>query len=285
MELVNYVLGGESLKQLNNRELDSLLDFAQEKNINTINTARAYGTSESLIGKYSGRFQLKINTATGTPFKDINSSEIISSVDTSLRCLRIEKINCLYLHTIKIESLNEKVISTLLGLIQSGKIGSCGYSGDGNSLQYVLSDFPEFTNLMATFNLVDQGNLSIIRNSPHINWTIKRPLANGIWNYTLKKRLLSAYQFLNGEKISFTNDDYYHRFKILNSMTYNKIDLNTMVGFIKMAIPYSEIAVGVKTPKQLDQILTIEGLSQLNYLKLTAAYSRLIEKMDLHIKS
>lgn len=86
------------------KEVESILDFAFENGINELDTAVAYGDSESILGKLvNGRFKV----STKLPKFDIvdlkNVSEWTKSqIETSLERLRVNQIETLFLHDVSV---------------------------------------------------------------------------------------------------------------------------------------------------------------------------------------
>jgi aryl-alcohol dehydrogenase-like predicted oxidoreductase len=214
----------------------------------------------------------------------LNPDNIIESVNKSLIDLKIEHIDCIYIHSVDPKLVTCEVLNKLENLEKAGKISSFGYSGDGQFLNLVVSNFSEIRNFMCTFNIVDQGNYRTIVNNPHLNWVIKRPLANGIWDYGISKKLLSARQLLSGFEISNKSDLYWDRFKILKELgNIEKITLPMLIGYIDRKLPLVKFVAGTRSKKHLSQLLKYSGISNKNLDAITDAWN-IMSKNHLEIK-
>jgi aryl-alcohol dehydrogenase-like predicted oxidoreductase len=279
------VLGGESIKYLNQKSVNRLFDYASAHGINCIDTAPSYGDSENLIGNYLKRHNFKVSTKIGSPGGLLNPNGIVSSVDKSLRSLKLEQIYCIYIHSVDPKLISDQVIDQIESLVQTGKIFSFGYSGDGHFLNSAISKSNVFPNFMCTYNIVDQGNYSTIIGNPDLNWIFKRPLANGVWDYSFSKRILSIRQFLLGVEDSHKSDEYWNRFNLLKEFCkLEKISLSMLVGYIDVKVPSAKIAVGVRSIKHLSQLLKCEDISKKNLSQISEAWN-IISKNYLEIRT
>ena len=262
MNCEKIILGGESIKYLDQNSVNRLLDYAIEHGIKYIDTAPAYESSESLIGSNRNRNDFKISTKVGIPGGQLTSSKIVASVDKSLSSLRIEQIDCIFLHSVDPNLVTNEVLDELESLVKAGKISKYGYSGDGKFLKLATTNSKILSNFMCTFNIVDQGNYNTIVSNPDFNWTIKRALANGIWHYNFFKRMLSVRQLLLGIENSHKTDVYWNRFNLLKEIGgIDKITLPMLIGYIERKLPLAKIIVGTRSPKHLSQLLKNNSIS------------------------
>ena len=115
-----------------------LLKVALESGIMSIDTANVYtdGASEQLLARVlpADRSDLTIATKVGIPHPDAEGRAPLSAdairlcVSGSLRRLRSERIDVLYLHCPDPATAMEDTISTLLELVEDGLVGSIGVS-------------------------------------------------------------------------------------------------------------------------------------------------------------
>lgn len=144
-----------------------LIRRAVELGINLIDTARAYGDSESLIGEALQGLSPRPYIATKVYLPDELLSgdfrklrrTIVSSVETSLRALRIDTLDLIQIHNTKSETLHcEEVFAVLEELKGRGMIqligASCAARGEANASEIVRSGLVSV--LQAPFNLLDQ---------------------------------------------------------------------------------------------------------------------------------
>lgn len=151
------VLGtGENLKPF---EVKDLLDAAESIGIQTIDTAIAYGTSESVIGDYSNS-RFKIITKLPPLPKDVNdvSGWVRQQIDGSLARLQTENIDALLLHhpqdlTGEFGAKLEKVIGELLSEGVMKRFGVSIYAPD--ELTTIVGHFP-IDVVQTPFNVFDQ---------------------------------------------------------------------------------------------------------------------------------
>ena len=147
---------GEKLKAL---EVKDLLDAAESIGIQTIDTAIAYGTSESVIGDYSNS-RFKIITKLPPLPNDVNdvSGWVRQKIDGSLTRLQTKKIDALLLHhpqdlTGEFGVKLEKVIRELLSEGVVKRFGVSIYAPD--ELTTIVGHFP-IDVVQTPFNVFDQ---------------------------------------------------------------------------------------------------------------------------------
>jgi aryl-alcohol dehydrogenase-like predicted oxidoreductase len=151
------VLGtGENLKPF---EVKDLLDAAESIGIQTIDTAIAYGTSESVIGDYSNS-RFKIITKLPPLPNDVNdvSGWVRQQIDGALARLQTKNIDALLLHhpqdlTGEFGAKLEKVIGELLSEGVMKRFGVSIYAPD--ELTTIVGHFP-IDVVQTPFNVFDQ---------------------------------------------------------------------------------------------------------------------------------
>jgi len=151
------VLGtGENLKPF---EVKDLLDTAESIGIQTIDTAIAYGTSESVIGDYSNS-RFKIITKLPPLPNDLNdvSGWVRQQIEGSLSRLQAKSIDALLLHhpqdlTGEFGAKLEKVIGELLSEGVMKRFGVSIYAPD--ELTTIVGHFP-IDVVQTPFNVFDQ---------------------------------------------------------------------------------------------------------------------------------
>lgn len=146
--------GGDGFALPTDTEMTALLDLCLENDINLIDTAPAYGTSEERLGKLMGarRNDFFIVTKTGEEFSDGKSEYIFTadhtrmSVERSLRRLKTDYLDCVLVHASRndLEVINDTpVLETLSQFKEQGKILSFGvstYSVEGGKRAVDLAD-------------------------------------------------------------------------------------------------------------------------------------------------
>ena len=111
-------------KQVDPKEINSILDFAYHNGINNIDTARLYGNSEDLIGKYL-KNNPKQNWSITTKINNKNIC-FVEQVTESLKRLNIKSVSVLA-HNSEL-LLNHKFLSELAELKKKKIINKIGVS-------------------------------------------------------------------------------------------------------------------------------------------------------------
>ena len=142
-------------------EVTLLLQHAQKLGVNLVDTAPAYGESETRLGNFisNRREQIVLCTKCGERYEngkstyDFSASAMIASVDQSLRRLRTEYIDVLLLHSNghDVEILQQTdVLETMSRLKIGGKIRAAGISAKTES--GVMAAVRNLDVVMAPFN-------------------------------------------------------------------------------------------------------------------------------------
>lgn len=121
------------------QEVRSLLAYALDKGVSTLDTAPAYGTAEQRLGELlpeRKRFQIiskageTFNPKSGESHYDFSPKSLRLSLENSLRVLRTDYLDCWLLHSDgnDVNNLNDEVLKTLLDAKQQGLVRSVGAS-------------------------------------------------------------------------------------------------------------------------------------------------------------
>ena len=174
----------------NDDDVERLLNGVLDLGINLIDTAPAYGLSEERIGRVleGRRDEFILSTKVGERFVeghshfDFTADGVRTSIDASLRALRTEQLDLVYVHSdgddlSVIESTD--VLPTLLTLRDQGVIRWLGFSGkttDGARRALDLVDV-----LMVPFNLEDRTHADVIQEAAEhgVGVVVKKGLASG----------------------------------------------------------------------------------------------------------
>ncbi|WP_226085028.1 aldo/keto reductase [Mesobacillus sp. S13] len=141
--------GGEWGKDFGQYEVDAILDKANEKGINFLDTAECYGDhlSESLIGDYLSRGKREnwiVATKFGHHFhgnfertRHWSANEVLKQLDASLKALKTDYIDLYQAHSCTDEEFNNDELWTMLDKqLEKGKIRSLGISLRSNEESY-----------------------------------------------------------------------------------------------------------------------------------------------------
>jgi aryl-alcohol dehydrogenase-like predicted oxidoreductase len=136
---VKWVLGSANFgltygiangKKLSRGEVFDILKSAQLSGVWGIDTAKAYGDAENIIGDYFREQGKKFKVITKLPAKDYGSpKEVEREIGDSLHVLNIESIDVLLLHSYNTYRRSGKVILPVLQQLSRERvIGRCGLS-------------------------------------------------------------------------------------------------------------------------------------------------------------
>lgn len=174
-------------------EVKALFSLCQSLNINFIDTAPAYGLSESRIGELlpGPRHDWVIATKAGEFFEngqshyDFSKSSILKSVHDSLRKLKTDYLDLVLIHS---DGADEKIITdsdafeALYQLKQAGHIRALGMST--KTAAGGLAALPLCDVLMMTYNPLYTDELPVLQEAQHQNKgiLIKKGLMSGHLN-------------------------------------------------------------------------------------------------------
>ena len=147
------------------KESIRLLHAALDRGINLIDTARAYGPSEEIIGQaFEGissppYIASKVSLSKDASKKELPAlrDEIFGSIETSLRALKLQTLDLLLIHNTALEHLrSEDVLVCLKEAQQQGKVRFLGASCYGEEAPMAALKESSFRALQVPFNLLDQ---------------------------------------------------------------------------------------------------------------------------------
>lgn len=134
-------------------EAARLLHRALDLGINFIDTARAYGDSESIIGRALSGRRSEFYLAT----KVLATGDIELSVETSLRELRTDAVDVLMMHSATLDRIQDGEVTERL--LQMKRKGWCRYIGAsvyGNATAMAAIRCRQFDCLQIAFSAVDR---------------------------------------------------------------------------------------------------------------------------------
>lgn len=142
-----------------------LIHRALDAGINCLDTARAYGTSEEIIGAALNEVSASPTIVSKVLLPDHFSSgisgplrrEIMSSIETSLQLLGVDTLDVLLIHNTSHKALqSEEVKEALMESRKQGKIRFFGASCYADDLPASVLSYPDYRVVQAPFNLLDQ---------------------------------------------------------------------------------------------------------------------------------
>ncbi len=253
--------------QVQIEEVKSILEYARENNINTLDTAASYGNSEEVLGSASiDDFQVITKTISLRNGVD----EVIKRFQQSLTYLNKLSVNGLLIHNIN--EIEHKSFDTLFnqlnelknkGLIK--KIGFSAYTPE--QVDFLLKNF-DFDLIQVPFNVFD-------------NRLIQGGQLQALNNKGIEIHARSV--FLQGILLDFTNLSYYFSTWEKEFNEYQEVVKGRGLSLIEYALNYvlnvqeiDKVLVGVNSKEQLIDIVnaaqkkaptnafTIEDLNLLN---------------------
>ncbi len=151
--------GGIPIQRLSPAESERLLELAIDRGIQFFDSARAYTDSEAKLGRVLPRHRDRVVVASKSLAR--GGDDILADVETSLRNLRLERIDLYQLHNVASVEELERVLApdgALSGLQRAqaqGKIAHIGISGHKPwVMQRALARFP-FATLQVPFNYME----------------------------------------------------------------------------------------------------------------------------------
>jgi len=169
------------------RLLNEMLDLG----INLLDTARSYGESERMIGRYLShrRHEFVLSTKVGYSFQDKadwSFEATMGTVEESLKRLQTDYLDIVHLHSCEkwILESGESILA-LEKARDQGKILNIAYSGENEALEYAI-DSNRFGCIQCSVNVFDQNNIDRYASTAHskgMGVIAKRPLGNTVWRY------------------------------------------------------------------------------------------------------
>lgn len=170
--------------------VERLLNGVLDAGINVIDTAPAYGISEERIGKFlaSRRNEFVLSTKVGERFVngessfDFTAAGVRASVAASLRRLRTEVLDILFVHSngddLVIQRQSE-VVPTLQKLKHAGYVRAIGFSGKSPAGAEAALEWADV--VMVEYHLQDRSHAEVIASaaSRGVGVVVKKGLASG----------------------------------------------------------------------------------------------------------
>lgn len=140
-----------------------MLSTALANGITSIDTARAYGTSEEVLGRFFKQYKgempfitTKIIGIEGLPAKEIES-KTFSLAETSLEKLGVKKVNCIMLHRGSNLFENGDIVAKAMeNLIKKGYTDTVGVSVYGSEELEKMFEYDVYTATQIPMSIFDQ---------------------------------------------------------------------------------------------------------------------------------
>jgi aryl-alcohol dehydrogenase-like predicted oxidoreductase len=268
------VLGGGSYLEIPPTQLEKICDTARNSGVLRIDTAPCYANSEKLIGDVlSGDLSFKIKTKVCRPHdKMLSESDVYSSVESSLKNLKRDSLECVLLHELNLSQVKPEALNALLKLKEDGITEKIGVSSDNEAL-FEFAELGIFDTFMSSLNLTDLSNLELMRQlseNPKNTLVAKRTVANGVWRKDLRYSALQVFRTFRKEIDRQDNQSYLFRHKTLSSTYYRRLTAEDYMNFAFSWNLKAEVLLGTKNIEHLKQFRGIEKSERLSDLELEA---------------
>ena len=244
------------LGQVSESEMASILMYAKEFNIVTLDTAIGYGDSEQSLGKIGvGGWEI-ITKLPEVPHdcKDIDIW-IYNELSESLKRLKVKQIKGLLLHRPiqLLDSIGNNIWLTVQALKQSGLVEKVGFSiYEPNELDQLCEKFqPDI--VQAPFNILDQR----LKTSGWLEKLHNSGVEVHVRSIFLQGLLLMAKED-RPEKFNRWNEIWEKLDSWLGSEKTSSLEAS--LGFVNSESMIDRIVVGVDSLKQLKEIVDYSGL-------------------------
>jgi len=269
------ILGSSRFKTLTQYELDKFLDYAQLQGINKIDTAPLY-ESEKMIGNYHKNNQhFSVMTKLPIPFY----GDTFKQVESSLDKLRVNKLQCLFTHALRIEQVTLKLMADFYFLKQQKVIHEVGYSGS-NFTEKDLDAKGGFTSLMITFNGLDIGAYDLISTTLKQVY-IKRPFANFVFDYKEINSFKTSIKSILRKKNPVDQNSYEFRFKKMSKEF--EFGNNKTKFFYDFILTYAfghKYCMGISSIEHLKKILSMSTSIDEETVQNMKTYFERIKELD-----
>lgn len=179
-------MGGIPLQRPSEKEAVELVEYALDKGINIIDTARAYGDSEKRIGKGIEGRRKEVCVISRTPLVDKKGA--LKYLDESLKNLKTDYLDIWQFHNISTMERYQKVIGDNGALEAAkeaqllGKINHIGITGHNLEVIEKAVKSELFEVILFPFNFVNNEaaeNLVSLTKELDIGFTAMKPFAGG----------------------------------------------------------------------------------------------------------
>ena len=218
MDVTVLGFGGAEIgyEEASEETVANLLNGALDSGLNVIDTAECYRDSEEMIGRaVSGRRdEFYLFTKCGHPHggesaTNWSKDSILQSIERSLKRLKTDKIDIVFLHSCSESELRKgEAIEALQTARQRGYTRYIGYSGDSRAAHFA-AESGAFDTLQVSINIADQEAIDLtlpVAREKNIGVIAKRPIANVAWKTGHKP--IDSYHHEYWERLRKLNYDF-----------------------------------------------------------------------------
>lgn len=205
LKVVPVGFGGIPIQRLDQSDVNALIHQMMAEGINFIDTARAYTSSEMMIGKaLEGGKREHFIIATKSMSRDYANMK--ADIETSLKLLQTDHIDLYQCHLVKDMDQYAKIMSedgaykALLEAKSEGKIGHIGITAHSAEFMSEIIEQMPFETLQFPYNLVEKQGEPIfeIAFNRGIGVIVMKPMAGG----AITNGALSLKYILNNPHVS-----------------------------------------------------------------------------------
>ncbi|MBE6038487.1 MAG: aldo/keto reductase [Anaerofustis stercorihominis] len=187
-------VGGIPLQRFDEDNAYNILKAAVENDVNFVDTAKAYTTSESLIGSAMAKIgRDKFVLASKSKSRDYESMK--NDIQTSLEALQTGYIDLYQCHCVASDAEIEQIFSengaykALEEAKAAGKIGHIGFSAHKKEIALKLIETGKFETVQYAFNYIEVGGKDVLEAAQKCDMgtIIMKPMGGG----AIKNRELS----------------------------------------------------------------------------------------------
>lgn len=150
---VNYGINNTS-GQVSLDEVCKILKIAQEKEILTLDTSSAYGTSEIVLGKALKESSTRFNIVSKYPRSE---TSVRNTFEKSISNLGVESLYGYLVHHFEFYQEHPEILDEMTALKNEGKIKKVGFSlYNVEQLQYLFDKSVKFDILQFPYNIFDK---------------------------------------------------------------------------------------------------------------------------------
>lgn len=229
--------------KLNNNEIFKILKYCLKKNITTIDTAQAYGSSEEKLGKNLSEIKFKVDIISKLSNKNIDC--ILKSFNESLAKLRVSKIFGFIYHDYNSFKNNLSSYDLIYKLKSQNKIKKIGFSlYHTTELEELLKNNIKFDLIQIPYNVFDR------RFEPYFNELKKNNI-----EIHVRSVFLQGLFFSSIDKLGSHFDCVKEKLLIINNISRetNITTASLCLNFVKKNNNIDKIIVGVDSLENLKE--------------------------------
>jgi aryl-alcohol dehydrogenase-like predicted oxidoreductase len=251
---LNYGINNNTGK-IRVEEVIKILKFALDHDIATFDTARAYGDSEFVIGSVLKKIKKKFKII--TKYSESAKDRPMFSIDSSLQCLRVEKIYGYLFHNYSTFQKHPDYIDDFIKIKKLGKAEKIGFSlYYPTEAEYILKNNIPCDIVQVPYNIFDQrfGNIFPALRARNIEIYIRSVFLQGLF-------------FVHPDKLGEHFTSIRHLLHELSNFSIkNKLTIPALcLGFVNADEHIDKIVIGVDSLNNLeDNICNYNKLSDMS---------------------